>query len=71
MISRDEVLRVLDQLETTFDRAYFTTMYACGLRSGELLPLQAGDIDSAVGVVRVRNGKGSSGSSRSVHGVLS
>ena len=58
VISRGEVRDLLDAFETTYDRAYFTTMYACGLRSAETIRLQARDIDSKAGVVRIRDGKG-------------
>ncbi len=58
VISRAEVARLLGATASTYDRAYFSTMYAGGLRSAETVRLQARDIDSKVGVVRVRDGKG-------------
>ena len=58
VITRGEIKEVLEALETTFDRAFFTTMYACGLRSGETLSLQASDIESKAGLIQIRNGKG-------------
>ncbi len=58
VISRAEVKQVLEALETTFDRAYFTTMYACGLRSAETHALKAEDIQSMLGLIQIREGKG-------------
>jgi len=40
------------------DRAFLTTVYACGLRLDEALHLQTGDLDVARAQLRVRRGKG-------------
>jgi len=58
ILTKQEVRNLLQACETTFDRAYYTTMYACGLRNAETRRLRACDIDSTAGVVRVVNGKG-------------
>ncbi|MEQ1506800.1 MAG: site-specific integrase, partial [Myxococcota bacterium] len=49
VLTREEVRRILAEMESTFDLAYFTTMYACGLRSAETTRLQATDVDSGAG----------------------
>lgn len=56
--SRAEVARVLDACSDLFDRAFFTTAYATGLRLCEVVNLQAADIRSDQGVLWVRDGKG-------------
>src|SRR5262249_42190288 len=44
--------------KTPHNRAYFWTVYSLGLRLGEGLHLQVGDIDSARMMVHVHRGKG-------------
>lgn len=39
-------------------RVFYFTRYSLGLRLGEGLPLQVGDIDAARGHVHIRNAKG-------------
>lgn len=56
--SRVEVSRLLEACDTAYDRAFFTTVYAAGLRLSEALNLQASDVRSDVGVLLVRQGKG-------------
>lgn len=56
--SRREVVAVLDACADPFDRAFFTAVYAAGLRLSEALNLQATDIRSDEGVLWVRHGKG-------------
>ena len=58
VLSRDEVVRVLNAARSPFWRAFFTTAYATGLRRCEVSALQARDIDSSAGLIRVRQGKG-------------
>jgi len=56
--SRAEVVRLLDACTNPFDRAFFMTAYAAGLRLSEVLHLQAANIRSDLGVLWVRHGKG-------------
>lgn len=58
VLSAEEVARLLDAARPGRDRIMLQTAYACGLRLGELLHLQVGDIDSARMLVQVRQGKG-------------
>jgi integrase/recombinase XerD len=63
VLSRDEVLRLLDQPRghtpaALRDRALLETMYACGLRASEAVTLELSDLDLELGVLRTR-GKGS------------
>jgi integrase len=56
--SREEVRKILDAADTLFWRALLLTTYAAGLRRMEVTALRVDDIDSASGVIRVRQGKG-------------
>lgn len=47
VLSRDEVRRILNQVENSTYRACLKTIYSCGLRISEAIRLQVGDIDSA------------------------
>jgi integrase/recombinase XerD len=58
VLTRDEVVRILAAARSRFWRAFFTTAYAAGLRRSEVRALQARDIDSANGLIRIRQGKG-------------
>ncbi|MDE3054833.1 MAG: tyrosine-type recombinase/integrase, partial [Gemmatimonadota bacterium] len=58
VLSVDEVRRLIAAVRTPHNRIYFQTVYSMGLRLGEGLHLQVGDIDSARMVVHVRHGKG-------------
>jgi integrase/recombinase XerD len=58
VLSPEEVLTLLAAARSGRDRLLLQTAYACGLRSNELLHLQVTDIDSARGVLHVRQGKG-------------
>ena len=58
VLSRDEVARLLSSMTRLKSRAIATTLYAAGLRAGEVARLQPADIDSDRMVIRVRNGKG-------------
>ncbi len=58
----EDVIRLLDAIPTaddlgTRDRAMFETLYGGGLRVGELVGLDLGDLDEELAMVRVR-GKG-------------
>jgi integrase/recombinase XerD len=59
VLTIDEVRRLIDTVQRPDLRAYFWTVYSLGLRRGEALRLQVGDIDSQRGLVHVRLGKGS------------
>jgi len=58
VLSPAEVVRLLEAAKPGRERVRLQTAYACGLRLGELLHLQVGDLDSARMVVHVRHGKG-------------
>lgn len=58
ILSRQEVLRVLETAEPPVWRTIFATIYGAGLRLSECLDLRAADIDSARMVLEVRAGKG-------------
>jgi integrase/recombinase XerD len=58
VLSRDEVHIILRKVRTLRFRACLKLIYACGLRLGEVCRLAPGDIDSARGVVVLRNAKG-------------
>ena len=58
MLSVDEVRQLIAAVRTLHNRTYFWTVYSLGLRLGEGLHLQVGDIDSARMLVHVHRGKG-------------
>jgi len=58
VLSVEELRRLIDAVRTHHNRAYFWTVYSLGLRLGEGLHLQVGDIDSARMLVHVHRGKG-------------
>ena len=58
VLSVDEVRRLIAAVRTPHNRTYFWTVYSLGLRLGEGLHLQVGDIDSARMMVHVHRGKG-------------
>ena len=58
VLSPEEVARLLQAASPGRDRMLLQLAYGCGLRIGELLSLQVGDIDSARMVLHVRQGKG-------------
>jgi integrase/recombinase XerD len=58
VLGLDEIDRLLVELPLGIYRAFFTTIYATGLRMSEACRLETHDIDAARGVVHVRNGKG-------------
>jgi len=59
VFSQEEVSAVLGQVRLPHYRTCLSTIYACGLRLGEGIHLQVGDIDSARMTRWVRQGKGS------------
>lgn len=58
VLSRDEVAELLNSIKSLKSRAIATTLYAAGLRAGEVSCLQLADIDSDRKVICVRGGKG-------------
>jgi len=58
VLSLQEVHRLLHAMTPLHHRAYFTTLYSCGLRLNEALYLQVGDIDGARHMIHVHRGKG-------------
>jgi len=58
VLSPLEVSRLIQAAVPGRDRVLLQIAYGCGLRLGELLALQVGDIDSARMVIHVRQGKG-------------
>lgn len=58
VLSREEVQRLLGCVRTAHNRAFLTTVYACGLRLQEAQYLEVSDIDSARMLIHVHRGKG-------------
>jgi site-specific recombinase XerD len=57
-LSRSEVARLIEAARNAKHRVLLMTCYAAGLRVGELVRLQPGDIHSERMLIRVREGKG-------------
>ncbi|CAN5925724.1 tyrosine-type recombinase/integrase [soil metagenome] len=60
VLSIEEVGRLLDAIATPKFHAFFTLLYATGLRISEAVQMETRDIDAARGVIHVRHGKGKS-----------
>ena len=58
LLSRQEVVRILEACPNTKHRTMLTTCYACGLRVSELVALQVKQIDSDRHVLRIEQAKG-------------
>jgi integrase/recombinase XerD len=58
VLSVDEVRQLIAAVRTPHNKTYFQTVYSLGLRLGEGLHLQVGDIDAARMMVHVHRGKG-------------
>lgn len=58
VLSSEEVVKLLEALESRKYRVFFTTVYGAGLRISEACELQTNDIDAARGVIHVCRGKG-------------
>jgi len=58
VLTVDEVRQLIAAVRTLHNRTYFWTVYSLGLRLGEGLHLQVGDIDAARMMVHVHRGKG-------------
>ncbi|MBV5318389.1 MAG: site-specific integrase [Desulfobulbaceae bacterium] len=58
VLSQEEVRRRLAQVRTSHNRAFLSTVYACGLRLQEALHLETTDSDSERMMIHVHRGKG-------------
>jgi integrase/recombinase XerD len=58
VLSQEEVRRTISKVHTPHNRAYLSTVYACGLRLQEGLHLETSDIDSSRMMIHVHRGKG-------------
>lgn len=58
VLTVDEVQRIMNAIRLFRFRAYFWTVYSCGLRLNEALALQVGDIDAQRMRIHVHRGKG-------------
>ena len=58
VLSREEVFALLGCVHTAHNRAFLSTVYACGLRLQEAQYLEVSDIDSGRMMVHVHRGKG-------------
>jgi len=58
ILSQEEVARLIQAARTPFHRTLLMTLYAAGLRCGELTRLKISDIDSQRMVIHVQGGKG-------------
>ena len=58
VLSRKEVRSLLGCVHTAHNRAFLSTVYACGLRLQEALYLEVSDIDSDRMMIHVHRGKG-------------
>jgi len=58
VLSRDEVLKLLQCIHSRKQRMLLTTMYATGMRVGEAVQLRVADIDSRRMTILVAHGKG-------------
>jgi site-specific recombinase XerD len=58
ILTREEVIAIIREVKLLRYRVCLHTIYACGLRLSEGICLQVSDIDSARGLIHVRNGKG-------------
>jgi len=58
ILSAPEVRRIITKVPLLDHRVALTTLYSCGLRLGEALNLQVGDVDSKRMFLHIRAGKG-------------
>ena len=58
VLSQDEVVRFLEAVSSLKCRVALTTAYATGMRVSEVVGVEARNIDSDRGVIRVEHGKG-------------
>jgi site-specific recombinase XerD len=58
VLSKDEILAILDHISNLKHKTVLLTVYSSGLRISEVLNLTCSDIDSKNMLIRVRGGKG-------------
>ncbi len=58
VLSKEEIVKLLSNVRTPHNRAYFLTVYSCGLRLQEALNLEVSDIDSDRMLIHIHRGKG-------------
>ncbi len=58
VMSQDEIERLLAMAANIKVRTLLSLAYGCGLRTGEVVRLRAGDIDSAQNIIRIVQAKG-------------
>ncbi len=58
VMSQDEIERLLAMAANVKVRAMLSLAYGCGLRTGEVVRLRVGDIDSAQNIIRIVQSKG-------------
>jgi len=58
VMSQDEIKRLLAMAASIKVRAMLSLAYGCGLRTGEVVRLRVGDIDSAQNIIRIVQSKG-------------
>ena len=58
VLSKEEVKLLLGSLMNVKHRAMLSLIYSCGLRSGELLNVQIGDVESARNLLLIKQAKG-------------
>lgn len=58
ILTREEVVTIMQQVKLFRYRVCLETIYSCGLRLSEGISLQVQDIDSARMLIHVRHGKG-------------
>jgi integrase/recombinase XerD len=58
ILSQEEVARLIQAADTSFQRTLLLTLYATGVRRAELTHLKVSDIDSQRMVIHVQGGKG-------------
>ena len=58
ILTREEVIRLIDSASNLFHRAMLITLYSTGMRRAELCHLKVEDIDSTRMLIHIRQGKG-------------
>ena len=58
ILTREEVVRLIDSASNLFHRAMLITLYSTGMRRAELCHLKVEDIDSTRMLIHIRQGKG-------------
>ncbi len=58
VLSRDEILAIIDQVDYLKHKAILLTTYSSGLRISETLSIRVSDIDSKQMLIRISQGKG-------------